>query len=193
MADKKNKPLLFSPDTADETERAVNAMDMSRVAENPNWIPGYSEYVIANELSKAEYGSMSYQQRALRYRDLGVDGPKELPVHIKGLRVAGLDGATNDNVAIDLAQYQADGYRPMRVEDLERYGMKMPPLYHVAADGTIRRGDVALHFVDAEGAKRVRDRKDAETKDRETGSNTVGATSGVPIHVEMQRDPNYSL
>lgn len=187
------KPLLWDTNPMEVTERELESNEMLRASNDPNWIPGYSEQRHAAALKNAEYGSMSYQQRDLQLKMLGVDNMDDPPIHITSVRVSNLAGEVNDNVMLDMAHYKKDGYKQMTVEDLERYGMRMPPLYHIAADGSIRRGDVALMFVDAQRAKLTRDRKDAETKDLEDNANTIGALSGVAISVEQSRDPNFSF
>jgi len=192
MSDRK-KPLLFGEELGDATARALSANALAHVQDDPNWIPGYSEQMRMLELQGAEYGSMAYQQRAHQARALGISEVKSPSVRFKPLRVAGLNGEINDNILMDLATYQSQGYRPATLADLERNGYAKPPLYTVAADGTIRRGDVALYVVDAEGAKAIADAKFRETKERENNRGASGAESGVPIAVESNRDPNFSF
>lgn len=188
------KPLLFDTELSVPTERALQTEEMARAADNPNYIPGYTENEVAQSLAQAEYGSMAYQQREHQFRRLGIDQVRENPIHIKPVRVSGLDGRMNENVLLDQMQYRKDGYRPMTRADLEAHGIAMPPLYHEAPDGTIRRGDVALWFVDAQRAKEIRANKIALTKERETGAvETVGNETGVQIDIEVSRDPNFSL
>lgn len=195
MAEKK-KPLLWDTELVDDTIAdldTISANDYARAAEDPNWIPGYSEHVRANALAKAEYGSMAYQQRRYQMQQLGVGELKPLPIEITTVRIATLDGKTNDNISLDMARYRADGYQFVTPAVLERYGMRMPPLYSIAADGTIRRGDSALMYVDAQRAKLNDEIKLAETRARESTSSTVGQSTGVHIDVEVERDDNFTL
>jgi hypothetical protein len=196
MSNERKKPLLFGESLESASERGVAGSQIAaqRATEDPNWIPGDSEQLRARELVNAEYGSMSHQQRDHQLRMLGVSEVRELPVHFKAVRVGRVtDMTVNDNVQIDLAVWQAQGYRFATVEDFTGNGFQLPPLYHVAADGKIRRGDVAMMVVDANTARAVREAKLAETKERELGGSTNGLTSGVPISVEMTRDPHFSL
>lgn len=190
---KDNKPLLFGEDVGGDLERAIDSKALAFAGDDPNWIPGYSEQIRALDLKKAEYGSMSHQQFAHLMRQMGVSEVKEPPVRFKPVRAAGLNGELNDNVLIDKARYEEQGYRMATMDDLTRHGYSKPPMYTIAADGTIRRGDVALMVVDAAGAKRVADEKFRDTKMRESNTGTTGVDTNIPISVEMTRDPNFSF
>ena len=190
----RKKPLLFGTTYADDIERL---METNEIMENdPGYIPGYSEAVRSWELSlidpTVENFSTSRHIRTsegLNLRDHYIKKygePKPLPVRFKWVRVEDMKGDSNaPNVRKDLVPYVKDGYTFATSDDLARYNYGVPPQAIVSADGTIRRGDVALVVVDAEGAKRADAKKARLKAERETGS------SHPSISVEHTRQSNY--
>jgi hypothetical protein len=189
------KPLLFGSDYGADVERMLNATE--EMQGDPGWIPGYSEQVRANEIGGIDPTLENFTtDRRMKSAD-GVQlrehyikkygEPKPLPVRLKWVRVVGMDGTENQNVRTDMITYLADGYRPVTLAELRGFGYGMPPAATEAADGTIRRGDVALMAVDAERAFANDARKARENAEREQS-----ATADT-ISVERSRESNYVL
>lgn len=196
MANKNDrKPLLFGTDYADDIDRLVELRE--EMEGDPGWIPGYSEQVRANEISRIDptLENFTTDRRMktadgvqLREHYLGRYGqPKPLPIRLKWVRVVGMDGSENQNVRTDMIRYRADGYRIITESELQALGYGTPPAATVAADGTIRRGDVALMAVDAERALANDARKARENAEREE------AAIADTIAVEHSRESNYVL
>lgn len=169
----KQKPLLFG-----DTEAAVEAQAQYAFEreETPDYIPGYTEQIQANAVNDARGSSgMATTARKEHYfKQFGV-APKELPVKLTWVRALGLDGAVNSNVRVQQSEYRKRGYRPATEEDLKTHGYGLPPTAEVAADGSIRRNDVALWVVDGEQAKaydRFVARKNAEFHSMENALQT---------------------
>ena len=189
----RTKPLLFGTSLIEDIERMASQSEM--MESEPGYIPGYSEQVRANEIANIDPSvdnfttSKHIKIDGLNLRDhyLKMYGtPKPLPVRFKWVRVEDMRGEENaPNVRKDLLPYLKDGYKVAKTEDLERFNYGVPPAAVVGADGTIRRGDVALMVVDAEGAARSDARKARENADRESGAGYPG------ISVERNRESNY--
>lgn len=195
--DPSKKPLLFG----ESYENAIDKeMDRNLMIENdPGWIPGYSEQVRANEISAIdptqrnfttarEFKTSSGVQLRDHYLQTFGAEAKPLPMRLKWVRVSGMDGTENKNVRTDLAVYKRDGYQFASKELLEKHGYTVPPVAEVGADGLIRRGDVALMYVDAERAKLIDLRAARERSEREQPA----LQPGIEI-VEHQRESNYVL
>ena len=132
------KPLLFGDKTFD-----AERLDDVAFAED-NWdysyVPGYSEQRRENEL-------------------LVKDGKKATPIDkLYWARVGGVDGGTPDYR--QRVGTQRLGYRACTVEDLKERGWAFPPAAYEAADGTIRRDDLALAIVDNARAEKNRVRQE---------------------------------
>lgn len=171
----KEKPTLWG-DTVTENERNHYLDEFAWTHFTPGWVPGYDEYVKANEIEGNRTLTRAAKDKLLK--DLGVQ-PKKLPIRVTWVRVAAPDGGRSYNAQIDLASWRRRGYRPANLAILEAAGMKLPPTAFVDADGTIRREDTALWFVDEERAAaydRAKARSDAEfhaVKGAETGNPEV--------------------
>lgn len=189
----RSKPLLFGESLEKEVERAFDASSYAAEASDPAWIPGYSEMIRARDILKAEYGSLTFRQRDKLLRDLGVTEYKAPSVDLMWGRVVGLDGQENDNVRLDMRAHKRDGYRVITKSELEALGYSVPESAHVEADGTIRRGDVALMAVDAERASANDKRRREEAAEREGQEGTFGSETGTFISVEAQRDRDFTL
>lgn len=191
----RRKPLLFGTDYGQEIERLLSSSE--EMQNDPGWIPGYSEQLRANEIAGIDNTLENFTtDRRMKNRD-GVQlreaylrqygEPKPLPGRFKWVRVAGMDGTENNNVRTDLRPYWIDGYRPATEEMLKSLGYGKPPAAEVAADGTLRRGDVALMFVDEKGARAIDQRKARENAEREHGAIADG------ISIERKRETNHTL
>lgn len=184
-----SKPLLFGEKLEEETERILDrGGSYAAEANDPAWIPGYSEMIRARDLLGAEYGSITHKQIEHQMRLLGVTEYKAPPVDLMWGRVVGMDGTENDNVRLDMRSHTRDGYKVITKTELETLGYKVPESAFVAADGTIRRGDVALMAVDAKRAALNEKRKRAENEEREEPESAFGY-----ISVEAERDRNFTL
>lgn len=175
MANEKKKPLLWAQETSD-SEQLHEADAYAWENFTPGWVPGYDEVVKANTI--AGNPTLSRQMKEHYYKQLGT-GPRALPGRLKWVRVAGVDGARSYNASVDLAEWRRQGYRPATLAVLEEAGMRLPPTAYVDVDGTIRREDTALWFVDearAQANDRKRDQYNAEfhsIRARETGNSEV--------------------
>ena len=194
--DPAKKPLAFGTSYEQEIELEMERNQM--IQNDPGWIPGYSEQVRANEIANIdptqrnfttgrEFKSKDGTQLQQHYFRMLGKTPKPLPVRFKWVRVSGMDGTENKNVRTDMAVYTRDGYKFAKLEDLQAHGYEVPPVAEIAADGLIRRGDVALMVVDAEGAKKIEARKALERAEADTPSVQPGIT------VERTRESNYVL
>lgn len=122
------KPLLFGDATFDA--KRIEAMRQVESEWDNSYVPGYSEARRDNEL---------------RVRD----GKKPIAIpRLQWLRVGHLDAKDVGNK--DMLEWARLGYQFVTEEDLKSWGFAMPPAAHVAADGRIRREDVALAFVSPE-------------------------------------------
>lgn len=190
---RRTKPLLFGETLEKETERAYDLPGYAGEANDPAWIDGYSQMIRARDILKAEYGSLTYRLRDKLLRDLGVTEYKAPPVDLMWGRVTGLDGKENDNVRLDMRAHNRAGYKVITKTDLEALGYSVPESAHVEADGTIRRGDVALMAVDAERARANEQRRRAEVAELEGTDGLTGQETGTFISVEASRDRDFTL
>lgn len=192
----RSKPLLFGETIETEAERAWDMDTYAAAAGNPHWVRGYDEHRAALDLMKAEYGSMTHRLLPKLLKDLGFNDPSEVkapPVELMWGRVSALDGTTNDNIRLDMRTHTANGYKAITAEELKALGMSVPETCHVAADGTIRRGDVALMAVDAERASANEKRRRAAVADLEANDAALsGNETGVNIDFERERIRNYN-
>jgi len=170
------KPTLFP-----ESYSLDKFNPRSRV--DPSRIEGYSEIVQANDIAKADplrFGEAHRTAKVIRsqedaYKVIGAR-PQELPVEFAWLRVSGPAGATSASADAEIDAYTANqGYIPCTKERFDQlaslYGYKFNDvLWHVAEDGTIRRGaDSALFFRSGEVA-RMWERHQAESTAKAEGS-----------------------
>lgn len=186
------KPLLFADDRP-EVER-FNPY-LLRGNPDPSRIPGWSEYVQANDIAKADdlyFREQNGMTKEDAYKLIGAH-PKPLEVEFRWLPVSGPSGARNPNAERTLDYYQSyEGFRVATVEDLESRGYKLPPAARVEADGTIRRGyDVAL-FVRSGEVARLWERYKAEETAKREGSHlpttfSEGAYATETTYEEIER------
>ena len=156
----KSKPLLFGNAKLDAT--AIE--DIEKFQDQGfdwSYVPGYGEQRILNE-------------HAVR------DGQRPVPIdNLYWVRVSRTDGSNVDyREAVNVSRL---GYRACTIDDLRERGWGMPPSAHVAADGTIRREDVALAIVDSDRAGKNKKRQQAINAEFE-GKNP--GTDQVHSHLE---------
>lgn len=155
MSDK-TKPMLFSDERSD-AER-FNPRKWLATGMDPSEVPGWSERVRANDLAKADdliFRDQNNGKTKEHFYNIVGATPGELPVDFKWLRVTSPTGTRSGTVTQQLSWYQdKEGFRPATMEDLEKYGYKLPPTAHVSEDNLIRRGsDVALYIRSGEVAR----------------------------------------
>jgi hypothetical protein len=144
------KPVLWGNNTTDSAQ--IHEEDNYAWEHfTPGYTPGYSEVVKVNQLAQSTV--LTTAQKEKLYKELRAR-PRELPMRLKWVRVSGPDGGRSYNANVDLATWRRLGYRPCTIDVLTNAGMKVPPTAHVETDGTIRREDVALWYVDAARARR---------------------------------------
>lgn len=163
------KPLLWSDDRS-----ALERFDPNKVRDlDPSRIPGYSEIVKANDISKADdlefreahrenVGGIRTKEDA--YKAIGA-APRKLRYEFKWLVVSGPSGgAIPYALRGQMDKYRQQGFEPVTIDagkDPEVAFREVfpecgfPPNAHVEADGTIRRGyDLALYVRNGEVARR---------------------------------------
>jgi len=129
------KPLIFAENPFDN-ER-LDDIENRDANWDASYVPGYSEAKADNETRAGQ------KLKAIPIPKL---------VWLRTQSTAGRDlSASND---VQLLNYMREGYRAMGLDDLDRYGYKMPVTATVTADGLIRRADTALFFVDENRAAR---------------------------------------
>lgn len=183
------KPAIFANYEADP----VQAFDpRGYEIDDASWIPGYSEIVRANEIAAADdhvWNTQHYETGITKkqmYQVIGAD-PRPLPVVFRWLRVVGINGGNSPNADRDRRPFTDRGYRPVRKEDLEQWGIGFPPTAHVDASGMIRRDDVALFVVDGRREKSFRDWERQQIAEAEATSQRAGKDTGVAITSEAER------
>jgi len=183
------KPLLFG-DKQGDTERAAMSNPFLGDALDPGAVPGYSEKVRANDVAA---GRLTASQREAALKAIGAE-PGKLPVRLAWVRAAGLDGNVNGNVLVAASEFQRQGYRPATKEDLEAHGYTLPPSAHIAADGTIRREDVALWITDGAHAEQLDRWRKEMLDDFHAIKPSEGADTGTPIEVlEYTRESDFTI
>jgi len=182
----KNKPAIFANYVPDD-EQAIDPRGFE--LDDPSWIPGYSEIIQANEIAAADPLVWANQHagtgitKEKMYQVIGAT-PRDVPVTFRWLRVTGPDGGNSYNADEDRAQYVERGYRAVRKQDLENWGLGLPPAAHIGADGMIRRLDTALFVVDGKREKafqewQARMTAEAENRVERQGESGVAITSEV--------------
>lgn len=162
----KGKPLLFGDPTPD-AERIERAKFL-RNQWDRSYVPVYSERVVENEI---------------RVRD-GLD-PLPTP-KLCWIPVSNLDGTNVDGRRT--APYAMAGFQLATKAVLDHYGYGMPPAAHLAPDGTIRREDAALAFVNEEVADFNR-RQRREDLDKARGQGTEPAEGVAVVEHTKGRAP----
>jgi len=159
----KSKPVILGDyDLHKEDTEAFDFSAYFDKAQDPSYIPGYSEQVQANEIG-AVPENVWYEQhkdtgitKESQYKLIGKH-PAPLPVEYMWLRTQDVSGLPSASVARGLMEYADRKYRVARwPNDLEPYGFGQPPAGHLEADGTIRRDDVTLYVVDGRAATAFR-------------------------------------
>ena len=164
------KPLLFGD--ASPVEK-ISKSDRRFKYMHPDRIGGYSEQVQANDIEKAQVpvdgiqGGLTQQQKEAYYQRFGTE-PKELPVQFKWLRVSDAAGNNSGSADVEMMYARNDGWELITVktpeEFKERFGYDFPDTGRIRPDGTIRRMDVALAYVDGDRAREIEAEAKADRK-----------------------------
>jgi len=168
-----NKPLRFGEDAAsDDIPRRTEELGSPGYDLDVNYIPGYTEQVMSNDMEKAiqtDSTGMSEKTKRHYYKRFGVE-PKPLPFHFVPLRVLNTASEPLEGNQ-QLMNYQRLGYRPAKEEDFRedgifgRLGWKQPPAFTVTADGRYRNWDTEYWYVDGDRYRhnqRLKDQQDRE-------------------------------
>jgi|SRR3990167_7019872 len=149
------KPLIFAENPFD-SER-LDDIENRDAKWDASYVPGYSEAKADNETRAGK------RQKAIPIPKL---------VWLRTQNTAGRDLSASGD--IQLLNYMREGYQAMGLDDLDRYGYKLPPTATITPDGLIRRGDTALFFVDENRAARnlAKRRADASPKPPISASKT---------------------
>lgn len=149
------KPLLFG----DKTFDADRIDELQALGGNwdQSYVPGYSE---ARRLA-----DMNGEQHK---------GPRAQWVRVGTTSATDVD--YSERIGFEMLGYQAVGE-----DDLEHLGWGMPPAAHVGPDGLIRRGDLALAYVDDKRAEK--NRAFQKRKNEDFYSMPDGAIESTERHV----------
>lgn len=182
------KPLLFG--SLDEPEGMIPRRIREKVG--PDYIPGYSEAIMANDLSQSAIITSDVKAKYYR-RDFGT-GPAELPYEFKWVRVTGPKGEMSHSADEDAYHYTKQGFNPVVVESEEdftdRFGFGFPPAARIGPDGMIRHRDVALFYVDRQTADRLEAER-MEANRRLLGHNQPGGEP--PKHLyDFEEEDTFS-
>ena len=179
------KPLLFA-----ELDK-VDGLIPRRIREKlgSDYIPGYSEKVMANDLATSKIITQDVKDKYNR-RDFGT-GPSTLPFEFKWVRVTGQKGEMSHSADEDAYQYTKQGYRPVKVESEadfhDQFGFGFPPAGRIGEDGMIRHRDVALFYVDRQTADRLEAER-MEANRRLLGHNQPGGESPAQLYDFEEED-----
>lgn len=172
---KGRKPFVFAAPKDEEADLPAR----TRQRQGPDYIPGYSERIMANDLSTSLVLTTAVKEKYYR-REFGV-GPGEIPVEFMWVRVSGPDGEKSDSATEDLYEYVKRGYKAIVVSDEEDFVAQFkyagvtgfPPAAHIGSDGLIRHRDAALYFVSRKKADKLEQERIEDNK-RLLGINQPG-------------------
>jgi len=181
-----NKPLLWGQPTENETEGAIPRRTRGRLG--ADYIPGYSEIVMANDLAKSTQIPEYIKEKYYKV-DFGT-GPQELPFIFAWVRVTGPTGELSASANQDAFDYKQKGWRAVKCsskkqsEFKEQFGYGFPPAATITSDGMIRHRDAALFVVDKKTADRLEAQR-IEDNAQFLGRNQPGADDNI--------DPLYDI
>ena len=167
-----NKPLRFGEEAAaDDIPRQTAALGDPGYHIDVNYIPGYTEHVMSNDMENAiqtDSTGMSGKTKREYFKRFGV-APSPLPFHFVPVRVL---NAANEPLQGNqqLMNYQRLGYSPAKEADFRedgifgRLGWKQPPAFVITADNRYRNWDTELWYVDGDRHRHNLRLKDQEDK-----------------------------
>jgi hypothetical protein len=180
-----DKPLLFESEDL-LGEDVIEELSLYG-SPDPSYIPGYSEIIRARDIAKGETYinakgqriGLTETEKEVEYRKIGA-GPVETPYEFTWQAVSGPGNEPNPHVGRARMFAEMEGWKLITVKSkqdfIEKFGENIanfgwPPAADLDADGTIRRGDVALAFVDNRRAKAIERAKNLE-RERRLGEHT---------------------
>jgi len=171
----KLKPMIWAKPKAYDADMPAR----TRERQGPDYIPGYAERVMANNLSTSLVLTDAVKQKYYD-REFGV-GPGEIPVEFMWVRVSGPNGEDSFSATEDLNEYAKRGYEAVVVKDKDDFVVQFeyagvtgfPPAAHVGADGLVRHRDSALYYVDRIRADKLEQERIEDNK-RLLGHNQPG-------------------
>ncbi len=169
------KPTLFYK----PKETDADLPERTRQRQGPDYIPGYAERVMANNLSTSLVLTTAVKEKYYE-REFGV-GPGEIPVEFVWVRVSGPNGEDSYSATQDLHEYVKRGFEAVTVSDKDDFvkqyefaGVKgFPPAAHVGSDGMVRHRDSALYVVSRVRADKLEQERIEDNK-RLLGHNQPG-------------------
>lgn len=191
------KPNIW-PKTKD-TEASPSDLPLRiRQSLGADYIPGYSETIMANDLAKSTIIPSATKEKYYR-RDFG-RGPAVLPVEFKWVRVVGPNGEISASANADAFQYTKLGFKAVKVESQEDFanqfntidGIGFPPAAQIDGEGMIRHRDAALFYIDKETADRL-ERERMEENKRFLGHNQPGGEVNVPQPFDFEEEETFTV
>lgn len=198
MTDSDSKrPVVFGDETtaSDRHTARMAERDVSQAQKLGSYIPGYTEQVQANDIasgtefaSRGEIHGMDESEKRKYYERFGTE-PQPLPYRLKPVRTSTADGeGENITISQNLQNFKRRGWRPAKAEDFAedgkfgRLGWEKPPGFEAQPDGTLRRWDTTLFYIEGEQYRRLQEQKhtpeeeklpqgpDSEMYEKEEGS-----------------------
>lgn len=182
---KKTKPVVFGDETSEPGTRYTEKMserDVRQTQKLGSYIPGYTEQQEANDLSKAkqfasggEIHGLSDADKKDYYERFGTD-PEPLPYAFKAVRTSDHRGEENITVTQNVWNFRRQGWVPAKADDFKeggkfhKLGWEMPPGFRETPDGTLRRMDTTLYYIEGEKYRRI----EAEKRTPESQKMPVG-------------------
>lgn len=185
------KPLIFPTTETDSIRETMNSPFLYEIGD-PSYIPGYGDTIRANDIQN---GRLSREEKETLYQQVGA-APGVLPVDFKWVRVSAPGGGQSYSADVDAAEYRRRGYRPCKVADFARltelYGYQLPPAARIAEDGSIRREDTELFFVDGDRARAYDAWIAQQNELLEKPADVAGRDSHVRINVEEEKRRTFT-
>ena len=188
----REKPFLFAKPTSHDA--GLPARVRERLG--PDYIPGYSERVMANDLESSTVLTTTIKEKYYR-RDFGL-GPGVIPVEFKWVRVTGPTGDESYSATQDRYEYVKRGYIAVEVDSEDDFVKQFkhagitgfPPAAHISADRTVRHRDSALYYVSRKVADRLEQERIEDNK-RLLGHNQPGGAV-APSPYDFDEEENYA-
>lgn len=172
MANAPTKPMIFADDPLEGMDETL---DLRAGNWDTSYVRGYSELKKENQLRER-------------------DGKAPLPLpRLQWVRISKGDSDVSETDEGMLSwrrlRYRAcgtDQLKELAEEYWPDYGYEFPPTAHVASDGTIRRGDLALFFIPPRLAEMNRMDEAAAKKEHDERVKGLDAPDGVEV-IENKR------
>lgn len=175
------RPVLFGDEQTASDRHTAQMMERD-VAQNQklgSYIPGYTEQQMANDIAKGtefasggEIHGLGESDKRKYYERFGTE-PEPLPFVFKPVRTTTASGeGENITISQNLQQFKRRGWRPAKAEDFEeggkfaRLGWGKPPGFQRQPDGTLRRWDTTLYYIEGETYRRLQSDKHVDEEDK---------------------------